>query len=77
MQLPESRKATSKSALAARARMLHAKNLAWLDGFPLAVEEGRVRWLSVPPQAPPAEIHPSGLVQGRSLLLRCCIQDQA
>lgn len=63
MQLPESRKATSKSALAARARMLHAKNLAWLDGFPLAVEEGQVRWLSVPPQAPPAEIH----VEGRHL----------
>ena len=51
----ESRKATSKSALAARARTLHAKSLAWLDGFPLAVEEGQVRWMSVPPGAPAQE----------------------
>lgn len=59
----ESRKATSKSALAARARTLHAKDLAWLEGFPLGVEGGQVRWLSVPPQAPAQEI----LVEGRHL----------
>jgi hypothetical protein len=59
----ESRKATSKSALAARARTLHAKNLAWLEGFPLApmpVEDGCVRWLSVPPQSPAEEIRVGG-----------------
>ena len=59
----ESRKATSKSALAARARMLHAKNLAWLEGFPLAVEDGSVLWISVPSQAPAEEI----FVDGRHL----------
>lgn len=52
----ESRKATSKSALAARARTLHAKSLAWLDGFPLAVEEGQVRWMAVPPASPAREM---------------------
>src|SRR5688500_1478524 len=59
----ESRKATSKSALAARARMLHAKNLAWLEGFPAAIEDGCVRWISVPPQSPAEEIR----VEGRHL----------
>ncbi|HET9228475.1 MAG TPA: hypothetical protein VFR31_17495 [Thermoanaerobaculia bacterium] len=59
----ESRKATSKSAIAARARTLHAKSLAWLDGFPLAVEEGQVRWMSVPPAAPAREM----VVDGRHL----------
>ena len=59
----ESRKATSKSTIAARARTLHAKDLAWLEGFPLAVEDGCVRWISVPPQAPAEEIR----VEGRHL----------
>lgn len=59
----ESRKATSKSALAARARTLCAKDLAWLEGFPLGVEGGQVRWMSVPPQAPAQEIR----VEGRHL----------
>lgn len=63
MQHLESRKATSKSALAARARTLHAKDLAWLEGFPLGIEDGQVRWMSVPPQAPAQEI----LVEGRHL----------
>ncbi|HEX5720443.1 MAG TPA: hypothetical protein VF179_30085, partial [Thermoanaerobaculia bacterium] len=62
----ESRKATSKSTIAARARMLHAKDLAWLEGFPLAPlpdADGQVRWMSVPPQAPAQEIR----VEGRHL----------
>jgi hypothetical protein len=59
----ESRKATSKSALAARARTLNAKNLAWLEGFPVAVEDGCVRWISVPPQSPAEEIR----IEGRHL----------
>jgi hypothetical protein len=57
---PESRKETSKGAVAARARMLHAANLGWLEGFPLAVEDGSVRWLVVPPNAPPREIRVDG-----------------
>ena len=52
----ETRKATSKSAIAARARTLHAKSLAWLDGFPLAVADGSVRWMAVPPAAPAREM---------------------
>jgi hypothetical protein len=56
----ESRKATSKSTLAARARTLHAKNLAWLEGFPAAVEDGCVRWICVPPQSPAEEIRVEG-----------------
>ncbi|HEX6865002.1 MAG TPA: ABC transporter C-terminal domain-containing protein, partial [Thermoanaerobaculia bacterium] len=62
----ESRKATSKSALAARARTLHAKNLAWLEGFPLAplpAEDGQVLWMSLPPQSPAEEIR----IEGRHL----------
>src|SRR5215207_9582341 len=59
----ESRKATSKSAIAARARTLYAKDLAWIEGFPLAVEERHVRWMSVPPQAPAQEIR----IEGRHL----------
>jgi hypothetical protein len=59
----ESRKATSKSTIAARARTLHAKDLAWLEGFPLEVQDGQVRWMSVPPQAPAQEIR----IEGRHL----------
>lgn len=53
---PESRKATSKNTLAARARMLVASNLGWLEGFPLEVTEGGVRWMCVPAHGPSREI---------------------
>ena len=46
--------------MAARARMLHAANLGWLEGFPLAVEDGGVRWLVVPANAPTREIRVDG-----------------
>lgn len=57
------RKETSKSAVAARARMLHAAHLSWLEGFPLAAADGGVRWLAVPVQAPARET----VVEGRHL----------
>ena len=53
---PESRKATSKNTLAARARMMVASNLGWLEGFPLELTDGGVRWLTVPAHGPSREI---------------------
>ncbi|HEX3130944.1 MAG TPA: hypothetical protein VH394_26660 [Thermoanaerobaculia bacterium] len=55
---PESRKTkeTSKSAVAARAKMMQAANLGWLDGFPLEPRDGGVRWATMPPQAPAEEM---------------------
>jgi hypothetical protein len=55
----ESRKATAKSAVAARARMLLTANLGWLEGFPLAPHaetEGSVRWMAVPAHAAAYEL---------------------
>lgn len=56
----ESRKATSKSALAARARMFCTAHLGWLEGFPLPAPEGGVRWIVVPVHAPMEEIRLEG-----------------
>jgi hypothetical protein len=56
----ESRKATSKSALAARARMLRTANLGWLEGFPLPAPGGGVHWIVVPAHAPAQEIRLEG-----------------
>ncbi len=53
---PESRKATSKNTLAARARMMVTSNLGWLEGFPLEVGDGGVRWMTVPAHGPSREI---------------------
>jgi hypothetical protein len=36
--------------------MLYAANLGWLEGFPLDVKDGSVRWLVVPANAPAREI---------------------
>lgn len=52
----ESRKETSKSSLAARARTLQAAGLGWLAGFPLGVGEGSVAWLAVPAHGPAQEV---------------------
>jgi len=55
----ESRKATAKSAVAARARMLLTANLGWLEGFPLpphAETAGSVRWMAVPAHAAAYEL---------------------
>jgi hypothetical protein len=59
----ESRKETSKSAVAARAKMMQAANLGWLDGFPVEPTDGGVRWATMPPQSPAEEI----VVDGRHL----------
>ncbi len=59
----ESRKETSKSAVAARARMLQVANLGWLDGLPVEARDGCVRWATMPPQSPAEEI----TVDGRHL----------
>jgi hypothetical protein len=56
----EARKETSKSAVAARAKMMQAANLGWLEGFPVAAAEDGVRWVTVPPQAPAEEISVDG-----------------
>ncbi len=50
-------KERSKSALAARARMLHAAHLEWLEGFPLAPAAGSVQWMAVPMHAPAGEMY--------------------
>ena len=59
----ESRKETSKSAVAARAKMMQVANLGWLDGFPVEARDGGVRWAAMPPQAPAEEI----TIDGRHL----------
>jgi hypothetical protein len=64
----ETRKATSKSALAARARMLYTADLGWLEGFPLELlgGGGGVRWLAVPASAPAHEVSVEGLHLSRA-----------
>ncbi|HEX3528102.1 MAG TPA: hypothetical protein VH988_13645 [Thermoanaerobaculia bacterium] len=58
----EPRKATSKSAMAARARMVLIADLGWLEGVPLlaplsaAPAPSSLRWLAVPAHAPAVEM---------------------
>jgi hypothetical protein len=58
----EPRKATSKSAMAARARMVLIADLGWLEGAPLhaplsaAPSPSSLRWLAVPAHAPAVEM---------------------
>lgn len=47
----EPRKETSRSAVAARVKTLLNTNLGWLEGFPLEVADGAVRWMAVPASA--------------------------
>lgn len=42
--------------MAARAKMLQAANLGWLEGFPVEAAEDGVRWITVPVQAPAEEV---------------------
>ncbi len=56
----ELRKETSKSAVTARVKVLLSANLGWLEGFPLEVAGGIVRWLAVPAAAPPEEMRLEG-----------------
>ncbi|MFL6196803.1 MAG: hypothetical protein ACJ75H_21650 [Thermoanaerobaculia bacterium] len=49
----EIRKQSAKPALLARARMVVAAHLGWLEGFPFGLaEDGGVRWVTVPPFEP-------------------------
>jgi hypothetical protein len=54
----EPRKATSKSAMAARARMVLTADLGWLEGAPLIapLSAAGVPWLAVPAYAPAVEM---------------------
>lgn len=62
MRAAEPRKATSKSAMAARARMVLTADLGWLEGVPLiaplsvAPSPSSLRWLAVPAYAPAVEM---------------------
>ncbi len=42
--------------MAARAKMLQAANLGWLEGFPVEAAADGVRWITVPVQAPAEEV---------------------
>ena len=54
----DTRKATSKSAMAARARMVLIADLGWLEGVPLIapLSPASLRWLAVPAYAPAVEM---------------------
>jgi hypothetical protein len=56
----ELRKETSKSAVTARVKTLLSANLGWLEGFPLEVAGGIVRWMAVPASAPAREMRLEG-----------------
>jgi hypothetical protein len=56
----EPRKETSKSAAAARVKALLGTRLGWLEGFPLEVADGAVRWMAVPLGTPAVEMSLDG-----------------
>ena len=69
----EPRKATSKSAMAARARMLLTADLGWLEGVPLIapLSAGGVRWLAPAALSRRGQPRRPGIEKGAASLLWC------